>query len=82
MVCDDTCPPTSSTTSPLPTTHASPLLTIGAIPTDVHGSEDMIFVPIPGRPTPEFVHTELSQVEKLHRPPPKSSHIEQVEDQP
>lgn len=60
MVRGDTCPPTSSTKSPLPTTRTSPPQTTGAAPTDVHGSKDMIFMPTPGRPTLEFVHTELS----------------------
>ena len=35
MVYDDTCPPTSSTTSPLPTTRTSPLPTTGTTPTNV-----------------------------------------------
>ncbi|KAK7824506.1 protein involved in de novo 2 [Quercus suber] len=56
---DDTCPPTSPTTSPLPT---------GITPTDVHGRDEMRFMPTLGRPTPsavppKFVHTE-------HRYPP------------
>ena len=35
MVYDDTCPPTSFTTSPLPTTRTSPLPTTGTTPTNV-----------------------------------------------
>ena len=35
MVYDDSCPPTSSTTSPLPTTRTSPPPTTGTTPTDV-----------------------------------------------
>ncbi|KAK7844242.1 hypothetical protein CFP56_011098 [Quercus suber] len=59
MVCDDTCPPISSTTSPLSTTHTSSPPTIGATPTDVHGSEDMIFVPNPGLRNSPAPHQSL-----------------------
>ena len=64
MRTDGTCPPTSPTTSPLPTTRTSPPITIGTAPVDVHGRDEMRFMPTPGRPTPgvvlpEFVHTEF-----------------------
>ena len=66
MRSDGTYPPTSPTTSPLHTTRKSPPLTIGTAPVDVHGRDEMRFMPTPGRPTPgavppEFVHTEFIQ---------------------
>ena len=64
MRIDGTCPPTSPTTSPLSTTRTSPPLTIGTAPVDVHGRDEMRFMPTPGRPTPGAV------------PPPEASHIE------
>ncbi|KAK7830841.1 hypothetical protein CFP56_027887 [Quercus suber] len=39
MRSDDTFPPTSPTTSPLPTTRTSPPLTTGIAPVDVHGRD-------------------------------------------
>ncbi|KAK7848969.1 hypothetical protein CFP56_003953 [Quercus suber] len=67
----DTCPPTSPTTSLLPTTRMSPLLTIGTAPADVHGRDKMRFMPTPRRPT-------LSAVphESIPAPPPEASHIQ------
>ncbi|KAK7848923.1 hypothetical protein CFP56_004003, partial [Quercus suber] len=75
-----TCPPTSPTTSPLPTTCMSPPLTTGTAPTDVHGRDEMRFMPTPRLPTPgavppEFVHTEFIQTQ-IPTPPPEASHIE------
>ena len=60
MRTDGTSPPTS----PLPTTHTSPPLTTGTASADVHGGDEMRFMPTPRRPTlgavlPEFVHTEF-----------------------
>ncbi|XP_030924549.1 uncharacterized protein LOC115951506 [Quercus lobata] len=80
MRSDGTCPPTSPSTSPLPTTHTSPPLTTGPAPAVVHGRDEMRFMPIPGRPTPvavppEFVHTEFIQTQ-IPTPPPETSHIE------
>ena len=80
MVCDDTCPPTSFTTSLLPTTHTSPPQTTSTAPTDVRGRDKMRFMFTPGRPTPsvvppEFVHSELIQTE-IPIPSPEASHIE------
>nr|XP_023900466.1 zinc finger CCCH domain-containing protein 18-like [Quercus suber] len=74
------CPPTSPTTSPLPTTRTSPPLTTGIAPADVHGRDEMRFMPTPGLPTPgvvppEFVHTEFIQT-PIPTPPPEASHIE------
>nr|POE88944.1 annexin d5 [Quercus suber] len=65
---DGTCPPTSPTTSPLPTTRTSPPLNTGTTPTNVHGRDEMRFMPTAGRPTPgavppEFVHTEFIQTQ-------------------
>ncbi|KAK7845400.1 hypothetical protein CFP56_009476 [Quercus suber] len=54
MRSDDTCPPTSPTTSPLPT---------GTAPVDVHGRDEMRFMPTPGAVPPEFVHTEFIQAQ-------------------
>ena len=64
MRSDGTYPPTSPTTSPLPTTRKSPPLTIGTAPIDIHGRDEMRFMPTLGRLTPgavlpEFVHTEF-----------------------
>uniref|UniRef100_A0A7N2M3Q8 Uncharacterized protein n=1 Tax=Quercus lobata TaxID=97700 RepID=A0A7N2M3Q8_QUELO len=80
MVCDDTCSPTSSTTSLLPTTRTSPPQTTSTAPTDVRGRDKMRFMFTPRRPTPgavppEFVHTELIQT-KIPTPSPEASHIE------
>ena len=66
MVHNDTCPPTSSTTSPLPTTYMSPPPTTSIAPVDVRGRDEMRFMLTLGRPTPsavppEFVHTEFIQ---------------------
>ena len=77
---DGTYPPISPTTSPLPTTRTSPPLTTGTAPVDVHGRDEMRFMPTPGRPTPsavplEFVHTEFIQTQ-IPTPPPEPSHIE------
>ncbi|KAK7830414.1 protein main-like 2 [Quercus suber] len=47
MVHNDTYPPTSSTTSPLPTTHTSPPPTTSTAPADVHGRDEMRFMPSP-----------------------------------
>nr|POE66553.1 tetraketide alpha-pyrone reductase 1 [Quercus suber] len=71
MRSDDTCPPTSPTTSPLPT---------GTAPVDVHGKDEMRFMPTPRRPTPgavppEFVHTEFIQAQ-IPAPLPEASHIQ------
>ena len=52
MRTDGTCPPTSPTTSPLPTTHMSPPLTTSIAPADVHGRDEMRFMPTPRQPTP------------------------------
>nr|POF25797.1 hypothetical protein CFP56_66620 [Quercus suber] len=41
MRSDDTCPPTSPTTSPLPTTRMSPLVTTSIAPADVHGRDEI-----------------------------------------
>ena len=80
MRSDGTCPPTSPTTSPLPTTHTSPLLTTGTALADVHGRDEIRFMPTPGWPTPgaippEFMHTEFIQTQ-ISTPPPEASHIE------
>nr|POE94978.1 hypothetical protein CFP56_51133 [Quercus suber] len=66
MRSDDTCPPTSPTTSPLPT---------GTAPVDVHGRDEMRFMPTPGAVPPEFVHTEFIQAQ-IPAPPPEASHIQ------
>nr|POF24524.1 hypothetical protein CFP56_74601 [Quercus suber] len=71
MRSDDTCPPTSPTTSPLPT---------GTAPVNVHGRDEMRFMPTPGLPTPgavplEFVRTEFIQAQ-IPAPPPEASHIQ------
>ena len=68
MVRNGTCPPTSSTTSLLPTTNTSPPSTTSTTPADVHGIDEMRFIPTPGWPTlgaipPEFVHIEFIQKE-------------------
>ena len=47
LVCEGTCPPRSSTTSPLPTTYTSPPPTTGTIPADVRGKDEMRFMPTP-----------------------------------
>ena len=52
MVRDDTYPPISSTTSPLPTTCMSPPPTIGTALANVHGRDEMRFLLTLGRPTP------------------------------
>ncbi|KAK7822949.1 hypothetical protein CFP56_035943 [Quercus suber] len=70
MVRDDTSPPTSSTTSLLPTTHTSPPPTTGIAPANVHGRDEMRFMPTPGAVPPEFVHTEFIQTEIPTSPPP------------
>nr|POE51449.1 protein involved in de novo 2 [Quercus suber] len=80
MRSDDTCPPISPTTSLLPTTRMSPPLTTGTAPVNVHGRDEMRFMPTPGRPTPgaippEFVHTEFIQTQ-IPAPPPEASHIQ------
>ena len=80
MVHNDTYPPTSSTTSPLPTTYMSPPPTTSIAPVDVRGRDEMRFMLTPGRPTlsvvpPEFVHTEFIQKE-IPTPSPEASHIE------
>nr|POE97154.1 hypothetical protein CFP56_20007 [Quercus suber] len=80
MRTDGTCPPTSPTTSPLPTTCTSLPLTTGTALADVHGKDEMRFMPTPGRPTPgavppEFVHTEFIQTQ-IPTPPLEASHIE------
>ena len=74
-----TCPPTSPSTSSLPTTRTSPPLTTGTAPAVVHGRDDMRFMPTPGQPTlgvvpPEGVHTEFIQTQ-IPTPPPEPSHI-------
>ncbi|KAK7826929.1 tobamovirus multiplication protein 1, partial [Quercus suber] len=74
MRCDDTCPPTSPSTSPLPTTSMFPLLTTSTAPADVHGIDEMRFMPTPGAVPPEFVHSEFSQTQ-IPAPPPEASHI-------
>nr|POE97633.1 hypothetical protein CFP56_66914 [Quercus suber] len=56
---DNTCPPTSPTISPLPTTRTSPILTTGIAPADVHSRDEMRFMPTLGAIPPEFVHTEF-----------------------
>ena len=48
MRTDGTCPPTSPTTSLLPTTRTSPPLTTGTSPTNVHGRDEMRFMPTLG----------------------------------
>ena len=63
-----TCPPTSPSTSSLPTTRTSPPLTTGTAPAVVHGRDDMRFMPTPGQPTPGAVpskdmHTEFIQTQ-------------------
>nr|POE91169.1 hypothetical protein CFP56_51445 [Quercus suber] len=83
MRSDDTCPPTSLTTSPLPTARMSLPVTTGTAPVDVNGRDEMRFMPTPGRPTPgavppEFVHTEFIQTQ-IPAAPPEASHIQ---DQP
>ncbi|KAL0010988.1 hypothetical protein SO802_006096, partial [Lithocarpus litseifolius] len=83
MVHDDTCPPPSSTTSPLPTTYTSPPWTTGNALVDVHGRDEMRFMPTPGRPTPgavphEFAHIEFIQIE-IPSPPPEASHIQEIQ---
>nr|POE57386.1 elongator complex protein 4 [Quercus suber] len=80
MRTDGTCPPTSPTTSPLPTTRTSPPLTSSIAPADVHGRDEIRFMPTPGRPTPgavspEFVHTEFIQTQ-IPTPPLEASYIE------
>nr|POF10191.1 isoform 2 of elongator complex protein 4 [Quercus suber] len=80
MRTDGTCPPTSPTTSPLPTTRTSPPLTTGIAPANVHGRDEMRFMPTSGQPTPgavplEFVHIEFIQTQ-IPTPPPEASHIE------
>ncbi|KAL0003077.1 hypothetical protein SO802_016858 [Lithocarpus litseifolius] len=59
MVRDDTYPPTSSTTSLLPTTRTSPPPTTGTAPTDVRGRDEMRFMPTLGQPTPSLVPTKF-----------------------
>ena len=80
MVYDDSCPPTSSTTSPLPTTRTSPPPTINTAPTDVHGKDEIRFTPISRRPTLsvvpfDFMHIKFIQTEILS-PLLEASHIE------
>ncbi|KAK9993545.1 hypothetical protein SO802_023248 [Lithocarpus litseifolius] len=75
MVCNDTCPPTSFTTSLLPTTRTSLPSTTGIAPTDVRGKDEMRFMPTPGVVPLEFVHTKFIQTE-IPTPPPEASHIE------
>ena len=70
MVRDDTYPPTSFTTFLLPTTRTSPPPTISTAPTDVHGRDEIRFMPISRRPTlnvvpPNFVHIKFIQTEIL-----------------
>uniref|UniRef100_A0A7N2MN98 Uncharacterized protein n=1 Tax=Quercus lobata TaxID=97700 RepID=A0A7N2MN98_QUELO len=82
MVRDDTYPPTSSTTSPLPTTRTSPPPTISTAPTDVHGRNEIRFTPISRRPTLsviplDFVHIKSIQTEILN-PLLEASHIERA----
>ncbi|KAK7819872.1 hypothetical protein CFP56_039472 [Quercus suber] len=79
MRSDDTCPPISPTTSPLPTARMSPPVTTDTAPADVHGRDEMRFMPTPRRPTPsavppEFVHTEFIQTQ-IPTAPPEASHI-------
>nr|POE50538.1 hypothetical protein CFP56_00002 [Quercus suber]POE75675.1 hypothetical protein CFP56_77865 [Quercus suber] len=57
----DTCLPTSPTTSPLPT---------GTAPADVHGRDEMRFMPTPSAVPPEFIQTQIPA------PPPEASHIQ------
>ena len=76
LVCEGTCPPTSSTTSPLPTTYTSPPPTTGTIPADVRGKDEMRFMPTPSAVPPKFVHTEFIQTE-IPTPPPEASHIKE-----
>ena len=52
MVRNDTCPPTSSITSSLPTTHTCPLLTTGTAPIDVRGRDEIRFMPSPSASSP------------------------------
>ena len=80
MRSNGTCPPTSPSTSPLPTIRTSPPLTTGTTPTVVHGRDDMRFMSTPGRPTPgavppDGVQTEFIQTQ-IPAPPPEPSHIE------
>ncbi|KAK7857627.1 hypothetical protein CFP56_016500 [Quercus suber] len=75
MRSDDTYPPTSPTTSPLPTTRMSPPLTTSTAPADVHGRDEMRFMPTPGAVPLEFVHTEFIQTQ-IPAPLPKASHIQ------
>ena len=75
MVCDDTCLPTSSTTSPLPTNSMSPPLTTSTTLADVHGRDEIRFMPTPSAIPPKFVHTEFIQKE-IPTPSPEASHIE------
>ncbi|XP_030963490.1 mucin-2-like [Quercus lobata] len=80
MRSDGTCPPTSPSTSPLPTTRTSSPLTGGPTLAVVDGRDEMRFMPTPGRPTPvavppEFVHTEFIQTQ-IPTPPAEPSHIE------
>ncbi|XP_030957668.1 protein MAINTENANCE OF MERISTEMS-like [Quercus lobata] len=80
MRSDGTCPPTSPSISPLPTTRTSPPLTAGPAPAVVHGRDEMRFMPTPRQPTPvavppEFVHTEFIQTQ-IPNPPPEPLHIE------
>ena len=75
MVCDDTCLPTSSTTSPLPTNNMSPPLTTSTTLADVHGRDEIRFMPTPSAIPPKFVHTEFIQKE-IPTPSPEASHIE------
>uniref|UniRef100_A0A7N2N525 Uncharacterized protein n=1 Tax=Quercus lobata TaxID=97700 RepID=A0A7N2N525_QUELO len=58
MTCDDTCPPISSTTSPLPTIRTSPPSITGIAPPDVRDRDEMKFMPTPGQPTPCAVPPE------------------------
>ena len=51
---------------------------------DVHGRDEMRFMPIPRKPTPgaapsEFVHTEFIQIEILPSLPLEASHIEEMQ---
>ena len=79
MVRNDTNPPTSSTTSLLPTTRTSPPPTTDIALIDVRGRDEIRFMPTPGAIPPEFVHTDFIQTKiPTHSPPPppKASHIE------
>nr|POE44696.1 hypothetical protein CFP56_76203 [Quercus suber] len=80
MRSDDTYPPISPTTSPLPTARMSPPVTTSTALADIHGRDEMRFMPTPGRPTPgavppEFVHTEFIQTQ-IPAAPPEASHIQ------